>query len=371
DEAAATDEPDTDCYVAEKVLLDIRKAVSNALGLNMEELAGLIEQLGITMADLANVQQLTQLTLASANEPDIAVLLTDGDLSAKLHGLLEQVQGILDEAGMTPEKLSELIPEEEFAQLAERMPAMQTETGTSVGREVDVRNTGREAVQETGEGNEPEPEESTFHFEAVRETRGGQVGARREGPEHRDTQSGAGTQTQAEQFLNLVTNAAERTDAEVSFAGMDVASQVREIADQILERVRVIVSPARTSMEITLTPESLGKVNLNVVSQHGVMTARFTAQTEIARQAIESQLVTLRENLEKQGLKVDAIEVTVSEFGFSQSDQAAGGQSQEGRRQNRRGLVTEEAEAVEGVQTPESMPAGIAESGGSRVDYTA
>ncbi len=371
EEAAAAEGMEAECEVAAKVLEDIRKAVAKALGLSLEELAGLMEQLGMTMVDLTNAQQLTQLTLAAAGETEFSVLLTDGELSGKLSGLLKQVQGILDEAEITPERLNELVGTEEFAQLMEGMPSAEAEIKSGADTETNVRSTGKEPLQETGEDAGPKPEEGTFRFEAVRETQDGQVSARREGTQQSDAQPGEGTQTQAEQFLNFMADSVRETDAETSFVRMDPAAQLREIADQLLEKVRVVVSPARTSMEITLTPESLGKVNLNIVSQHGAMTARFTAQTEIARQAIESQLVTLRENLEKQGLKVDAIEVTVSEFGFAQSDQAAGGQPQGERRQGRRSFVTEEADAPEGISGPESMPAGIPEASGSQVDYTA
>ena len=52
------------------------------------------------------------------------------------------------------------------------------------------------------------------------------------------------------------------------------------------------------------------------------MTANFTVQNEEARAALESQIISLRENLEQRNLKVDAVEVSVSDFTFSQSGQA-------------------------------------------------
>lgn len=46
------------------------------------------------------------------------------------------------------------------------------------------------------------------------------------------------------------------------------------------------------------------------------MTAVFSVQSEEARAALESQMYTLRENLELRELKVDAVEVNVSDFDF-------------------------------------------------------
>ena len=40
----------------------------------------------------------------------------------------------------------------------------------------------------------------------------------------------------------------------------------------------------------------------------------------MAKEALESQLVVLRENLESQGLKVESVEVNVSNFGFKNQE---------------------------------------------------
>jgi DNA invertase Pin-like site-specific DNA recombinase len=65
--------------------------------------------------------------------------------------------------------------------------------------------------------------------------------------------------------------------------------------------------------------ESLGKVNLTIHSKEGVMTAHFVVENQISKEAIESQLSTLRETLNQQGIKVEGIEVTVSAYAFEQN----------------------------------------------------
>lgn len=89
-----------------------------------------------------------------------------------------------------------------------------------------------------------------------------------------------------------------------------------QIVEQVVNHVRIRVLPQTTSMELQLNPASLGRVNLNVTSQNGTATATLTVQNQVAKEALESQLTVLRENLESHGLKVDAVEVNVSEFGF-------------------------------------------------------
>ena len=61
-------------------------------------------------------------------------------------------------------------------------------------------------------------------------------------------------------------------------------------------------------------PASLGSVNVQIAAKDGVITAQFTAQNETVKAAIESQLVQLRTQFEEQGIKVDAVEVTVANY---------------------------------------------------------
>ena len=287
--------------------------------------------------------------------------MIDSNLAGKFSELVNKVQEIFEQAGTTPQELTSLLKEQpEFAELLtqELSVAEQPENKPVVAED-------NKAVKDNESTLE---KESTFQFEAVKETGEDNAGTRQEAG-RQDNRADTSV-SQADQFLNLVSSAAQGDDVQMEFERVDVAAQIREIADQILEKVRVVISPAKTSMEITLTPESLGKVSLNIISQHGAMTARFTAQTELARQAIESQLVTLRENLEKQGLKVDAIEVTVSDFGFSQRDGASSGQPQGGRQQ-RRNISIENAGVLGGTNEEEEIAPNMMVQSGNQVDYTA
>lgn len=101
--------------------------------------------------------------------------------------------------------------------------------------------------------------------------------------------------------------------------------QMVDIVNQVVEKIKVSIGTESTSMEMQLNPEHLGKLLLNVSSKNGVMTAVFSVQSEEAKAALESQMYTLRENLELRELKVDAVEVNVSDFDFSHSDQTMNG----------------------------------------------
>ncbi|MBQ9120663.1 MAG: flagellar hook-length control protein FliK [Lachnospiraceae bacterium] len=349
------------------VLKKIQELVQDILNLDTEELNQLMEQLGITMVDLLNPQVLQQLVVQTAGGTDFSVLLMDESAGMNLQQLLAGVQEILQEAGMQPEELLMVAQSEEFAQLLEQ----QTNPDV-IASEVTAETEAETAlVQDTAETDNTEGAEASkegIQVEVVREETSTGEQTSSEDTMRQDPQVAAG---QVEQFMNRVAQAAEASFAEA----LSPAEQIRQIADQILEKIRVTIQPAQTSMEITLNPESLGKVNLNVVSKEGVMTAQFTAQTEAARLAIESQLSVLRENLQNQGLKVEAIEVTVSNFEFQQGDlnntDTSGQQQENGGRAARRNLTLEEALSFDEVTEEESLALDMMERSGNQVDFIA
>ena len=71
-----------------------------------------------------------------------------------------------------------------------------------------------------------------------------------------------------------------------------------------------------TQMEMELHPASLGNVRVQVAAKDGVITANFTTENESVKAALETQVVTLKNQLEEQGIKVEAVEVTVSSNAF-------------------------------------------------------
>ena len=71
-----------------------------------------------------------------------------------------------------------------------------------------------------------------------------------------------------------------------------------------------------SSIEMQLTPANLGKVLVEVATNQGEITARIATQTEAAKEAMEANMVSLKDNLESQGIKVSAVEVTVETHSF-------------------------------------------------------
>jgi len=152
--------------------------------------------------------------------------------------------------------------------------------------------------------------------------------------------------------------------------------QMVDIVNQVVEKIKVSLGTESTSMEMQLNPEHLGKVLLNVSSKNGMMTAVFSVQSEEAKAALESQMFTLRENLELRELKVDAVEVNVSDFDFSRSDQAMdGGQSKadDGNGKQMKFDFGDDSsdESAISNEEKEAVRKQVMRDNGSQIDFTA
>jgi flagellar hook-length control protein FliK len=95
--------------------------------------------------------------------------------------------------------------------------------------------------------------------------------------------------------------------------------QTQNIYDQIADYMKIQLKPETTSLEIQLHPANLGTVNVHLTEKQGMLTAEFTTQNEAVKAAVESQIVQLKNQFEEQGIKVEAVEVSVAEQKYSQN----------------------------------------------------
>ena len=169
-------------------------------------------------------------------------------------------------------------------------------------------------------------------------------------------------------IVNRLSQAVQDTESIPAAFQADV--QQTEILQQLVERIRVFQGNDVQKMEVQLYPEHLGKVQIQVAMKSGVMTAQITAETEIAKRAIESQLVQLKENFEQQNLKVDAVEVSVATSGFQSEQERQDGMNKQEekttvRRRGLRGMNLEEEEPEEEAE------AEVLKAQGASVEFRA
>lgn len=87
--------------------------------------------------------------------------------------------------------------------------------------------------------------------------------------------------------------------------------QAREIINQVLEKAKVILAGDKSEMVMDLKPDSLGKLSLKVVTEHGMIMAKFVAENQQVKQVLETNMQLLKDSLEKQGMNVQGFSVSV------------------------------------------------------------
>ena len=371
-------EPVIDEKTMEKIaemLQMVKETIMEALNLSDEQFNQLLTEQGFTLENLIQPENLQQMILANSGQTDLLAVLTDENLADTMKLLIQKVEDIKADmgSGITEEQLKRLIDcinekSDEFSTASGAMEAASDEHMAPVHNvTVSVENDtqGKTSVSDVGEIQQDTGAEGVRNASNAENL--SQEQANQQEENNQDIKA-------AERFDAFVENLAGALDVnQTNFDGnMIHTTQLREIANQIIEQVKITIRPDQTSMELQLNPEHLGRVNLSVQSQNGIMTAHFIVQNDISREAIESQLHTLRETLNQQGIKVDAIEVTVSDYSFEQGAGEQSGMPQGGKNEKSRSRISLENldGTQEEAQDSDDMEE-ITEGMGSRIDYTA
>ncbi len=91
----------------------------------------------------------------------------------------------------------------------------------------------------------------------------------------------------------------------------EVPVKTSELINQVIEKAKVVLSPDKSEMLMDLKPDSLGKLSLKVVTENGIVMAKFVADSQQVREILESNLQLLKDSLEKQGMNVQGFSVSV------------------------------------------------------------
>ena len=80
----------------------------------------------------------------------------------------------------------------------------------------------------------------------------------------------------------------------------------------ILDQAKITVKDGRNgSFNVRLYPESLGKVNVNLKLEDGVLAGRFLVDNNDAKEALQNNINMVRETLEESGISVGEFQVNV------------------------------------------------------------
>lgn len=336
---------------------NIQNIVKEDVKIDDEDIQKILEQLGISMIDLLEASNLQQFVLKNAGE-EISALLTNETLAVQFNQLLTDVntmcQKVETNQGISKQEIKQLSLVKEsitiFQNVKQEEDVVSFETQKMLEEVTNIDNKELskllEKVATLVKKNVSEDNIQPFVSDIIFDTKQAEnvdnvylettktefsennfiiveKDSIQENTEHSSKQQSSGEQAQTKenvigQFVEELVQAQLGTK-EITFERTEQLQQMREIVTQVVEQIKVVVKEDTSAMEIQLNPEKLGKVNLSVVSKNGQMTASFVTESEMAKNALESQMQQLKDTLQNQGLKVDAIEVSVSDFKFEQS----------------------------------------------------
>lgn len=364
----------------EALLANVQQTVMDALKLSPEEFNQLLSDQGMSVTDLLQPENLQQFILASQGTTDITAVLTDENLAATMKDLMKSVDELMQNADMdlAPEEMKEILAKAEEWKLAPQEDNVPVFDGTADKQITEEKSekqpeavNARSSVADGNKTQEGTTEAAKLADQTVKTESTSESSTSSQSDKRQEDQRDLKAEDAFQTFVdNLVKT---REAPQVEFSGnMVQVTQLREIANQIIDRIRISVTPDTSSMELQLNPENLGKVNLTVQSKNGVMTAQFVVQNEVSKEAIESQLSTLKETLNSQGIKVEAIEVSVAAYAFDQNNQDGRNSETDGQKENTgRKISLEEAMNMTDTPAEENTEADATGILGSMVDYTA
>ena len=316
-------EKDEDDVLVQKVaetLADFINQISEILNVDVEEIKGALEELNMDVSDLVDQGSLKQLVLKISGIQEVDLLINEdlnmqmNQIQNELENLLNQFEGNLKEfISNNFEQINSSMSDELNSQnkgIVLENVAQDIEPDYS-NDDINMRkmNAGSENSEIQGLKNEASLVNETMSNEANFQS---------------DSSKDFGNQNNSnngivENLNQAIDNMVQNDIAFEDIEGIDDIQQA-DIIRQVIEEIKASVSKETTSLEVMLNPASLGKVHITVANKNGSMQAQIVAETEAAKNAIESGIASLKEAFENHELKIDAIEVMVGTYQFGETD---------------------------------------------------
>ena len=342
-----------------EVCEDIKDAIKEEFNVSDEDIKVAMELLGLTALDLLSTAKVAEL-IEQLTGTDALTLITNEDMMQSFNNIINVVDeanaDIADMLGVKTEEVGIVLEQNNI------VPVVNSEDTAKQadGKEADTKNAD-DNINQTVDN-----QESLSEVLAKKITTESDGKAKNNMSESNEANNKV---TYADVADNMISNITD-TFADIITEGISTVKEA-DIVNQVIDSVKLMASRELTSMEVMLNPEHLGSVHITVTARNGIVSAQIAAQNEQVKTALENQMVTLREQFESQGLKVDAVEITVmahsfeagQNFGQSESERKQG-ESKVHRKLNLSSFDDELEEDLEST-----APAPKAE--GSSVEYLA
>lgn len=115
----------------------------------------------------------------------------------------------------------------------------------------------------------------------------------------------------------------EQLNTDTSFEMSQSQSRLRvdttDIIRQIVDSMSISNTTEESAINLQLTPESLGRMYINVSQKNSEISARIAVSNEAVKEALQTQMVNLKEALNNSGIRVNEVEITVASHEFERN----------------------------------------------------
>jgi flagellar hook-length control protein FliK len=330
----------------EAVAEEIKDVIKDELDITDEELEKAMETLGLTILDLFNPQSLAQLVTEITGETDSVALLMNDSFKNILDNVSTLTNQLLDDLKISFEEVKEIVLPElksENLEINEELVKVDLPTeNPSKLEEVLDDNQNLNPVEpqvvlteqiKPMEGENVKPQQNiqtdiNNPVEMKPQVDDNNNSSKQEFDFSKNAKTANDTPKATHEATvvheNLIVGqqeAAIEYSVEQEVVTLPTGETVRaeSIVNQLVEQAKVLTDAESTTMEMTLNPEGLGKIFMEVTQKGDVITAKIFTENDAVKQALENQMATLRTELNQNSTKVTSIEVSVGAHEFERN----------------------------------------------------
>lgn len=381
----------------------VKEILKDELGISDEQVEDAMSILGLQWMDLLNPASLSQLVTQLTGTEDACSLLMSEEFTNIMQNIDALVQNLSETLGISKDEwvalqnqLAELTADfNETVDMADggvQEMAPQTDA-TITSQDTTVMAATVQMTHTTEETQNVQPEEETEDATPVIQVNASEdaqtennvsedASGEMDEPAAQSQKTKESSVNEHTQNMEFQVSAEQQTAApeEVNKVASRTTIDVQDIMNQITEFAKVNLSSGNSSIEMQLNPENLGKVYLHIAAtKEGNITAELAVSSETVKTALEAQIADLRTSLNQQGIKVDAVEVTIASHEFERNlEQNASGEEQQGSQREEAGrtagrrLFRGELDELSGLMNEEeALAAQIMKDHGNTMDVTA
>lgn len=326
------------------LISDILNTISNDLGVSEDDITDAMNTLGLSFADLSIPSNTAELYTTLTGSDSVSLLTSDDFMS-----LLDDLQDIF--SGVDDDLMSQLTPltDDEASDLTDLISQQDVTDEAAEQSDVTVINVTSEETTEVTETTETvvsvttetvtdadSSQQSQTTDSSADETQNGTITNNAQQTTAADEKASSDTsdlfgnsseQKSGADQVNVNAVSAGTAQAEGETEVTDFISTIQKYTDintddlisQIVDKARQTLSSRVSSLEMELHPQSLGKIFLQVTEKSGDVTAHLYAQNEAVKHALENRLADLTEDLNRQGVRVNEVTISVEPHAFDEN----------------------------------------------------